>query len=73
MAGGFDLVELPGSAENRTQICCLSLPGSICSCSAPALFIPPPAWLEAQVDEFSIQVVNMLQPPHMFSLAVSGR
>lgn len=69
MAGGFGLVELAGSAENRTQICCLSLSGSICYCSAPALFIfiPPHAWLEAQVDEFSIQVVNMLQPPHVSS------
>lgn len=58
----------PRDAENRTQICCLSLSGSICYCSAPVLFIPPHAWLEAQVDEFSIQVVNMLQPPHIFLL-----
>lgn len=73
MTGGFDLVELTGSIENRTQISCLSLSGSICYCSAAALFILPHAWLEVWVDEFPLQGVNMLQPPHMFPLAVSGK
>lgn len=43
VTGGFDLVELAGSTVNRTQIPCLSLPGSICYCSAAALFILPHA------------------------------
>lgn len=41
--GGFDLVELAGSTMNRAQIPCLSLSGSICYCSAAALFILPRA------------------------------
>lgn len=49
-AGGFDLVGLTGSAENRTQISCLSLSDSICYCSAAALCILPHAWLEVRVD-----------------------